>query len=364
MKIDKGTIEDNQIHLWAPLVKSEGGKFLAVLTDDSVDRDGEIVGKEAIMKIKDDDTYLAALMDHENKILGQVAEWTNRTVKTVNGHTTLFAEPKFFESNPNAKIIKGMLEEGAKMGVSIGAIVNDSEIEKIDGKDTKVYKDLELVEASFVAVPSNRHGQAVAIAKAYNKSKKLEKGKKKPPYKKTKKLEYEKDGPHAHTENDPLGEHKHADLEIAVEKVRSEMDERFSRVWDRLFDLEDNDEKASFSHKNKEVNKMTEQEEKTVEELTKDFEALSTEKKEADSKVEVLEKEIAELKEAVEKEVENKDSFEKVTSELEETKKELEESKAVHKALVESQDENLTEEQVKETAEKEVKAGKISVMRK
>jgi hypothetical protein len=80
--------------------------------------------------------------------------------------------PKFFESNPNAKVIKGMLDEGAKMGISIGAIVKSYEDQKIDSKNCRVYTELELVEASFVAIPSNRHGRAMALAKSFNLDKK------------------------------------------------------------------------------------------------------------------------------------------------------------------------------------------------
>ena len=129
------------IELFQPVVKSSEGKYIAVLSDDSIDRDGEIIGKQALQKIMDDDGYTVALMDHTNKILNQVGEWTNKRLEQIGEHTAFVAEPKFYESNPNAQIIKGMLDEGAKMGISIGAI------------------------------PSNRHGRAMAVAKSYIKPK-------------------------------------------------------------------------------------------------------------------------------------------------------------------------------------------------
>ena len=128
-----------------------------------------------MLKIRDDETFLAALMDHENKILNQVGEWVNRRVEVVDGHTTLLAEPRFFKSNPNAMIIEGMLKEGAKMGVSIGAIVKNKEHRDIMGKSRTVFTDLELVEASFVAIPSNRHAHALAVAKSYQKNMEVKK---------------------------------------------------------------------------------------------------------------------------------------------------------------------------------------------
>lgn len=156
----------SQIELWQPVIKSPDGKYIAILSDDSLDRDGEIVGKSALMKIKDTE-YIVGLMDHENKVLNQVCEWTNKRIENINGHTAFVAEPKFFESNPNAKIIRGMLDEGAKLGISIGALVKDFKFEKINGKDVKTYTDLEILEASYCAIPSNRHGRAMAVAKMF-----------------------------------------------------------------------------------------------------------------------------------------------------------------------------------------------------
>ena len=169
--MEKGSFDDNRLELWAPVIKGHKGQYTAILSDDSIDRDGEIVGKEAMLKIKDDETFLAALLDHENKILNQVGEWVNRRVEQIEGHATLLTEAKYFKSNPNAQIIEGMLKEGAKMGVSIGAIVKAKEEREVMGKTRTVFTDLELVEASFVAIPSNRHAHAVAVAKSYEKNK-------------------------------------------------------------------------------------------------------------------------------------------------------------------------------------------------
>jgi len=157
-----------QVELWQPIIKSSTGKYLAVLSDTSVDRDNEIVGKSALQKIMVDDGYVVGLIDHEHKVMNQVCEWVNKRLEVVDGHHAFIAEPKFYESNPNAKILKGMLDEGAKFGISIGAIVKDCKQEKIGGETYKVYTDLELLEASFVAIPSNRHGRVMAVAKSFN----------------------------------------------------------------------------------------------------------------------------------------------------------------------------------------------------
>jgi len=165
--MEKATQEGYTTELFMPIMKEANGKYIAVLSDNSVDRDDEKLSKGCVEKLGLDDGYLAALCNHSNDVFMLVAEWTNRGIKEVDGFTALVAEPKFYKSNPRAKEIKGMLDEGAKIGISIGAIVKT--YDEIDGM--KVFTELELLEASFVAIPSNRHGRAMAVAKSYNKSK-------------------------------------------------------------------------------------------------------------------------------------------------------------------------------------------------
>lgn len=173
--IGKSTVTGTQnIELFQAFTKDSNGKYIAVLSDDSVDRDGEIVGKEALMKIQNDEGYVSILLNHENKIENLVGEWVNRRLETIDGHTALVAEPKFYLSNEKAKMIKGMLDEGAKCGISIGAMVKNCESRKINNKSVNVYTELELLEASFVAIPSNRHGRAMAVAKMFGKKKQEE----------------------------------------------------------------------------------------------------------------------------------------------------------------------------------------------
>jgi len=170
MDINKSTHEPFKTELFAPVMKGKNGKYMAVLSDNSVDRDDEMCSKECIEKLGRDGGYLAALCNHKNDVFMQVAEWTNRGVQIVDGYTALVSEPKFYKSNPNAMIIQGMLDEGAILGVSIGAIVKN--YDELNGM--RVFTELEIVEASFVSVPSNRHGRAMAVAKSFNKDKNME----------------------------------------------------------------------------------------------------------------------------------------------------------------------------------------------
>ena len=168
--MEKSTHESYKIELFAPVMKECNGKYIAVLSDTSLDRDGEMISREALENVAKNPGYIAALLDHENKVLAQVASWENIKLVEIDGHYALVGEPAFFESNPNAKIVRGMLNEGAKMGISIGAMVNSYEERIIDEVETRVFTSIELLEASFVAVPSNRHGRAMAVAKSFTKN--------------------------------------------------------------------------------------------------------------------------------------------------------------------------------------------------
>ncbi len=167
MEINKATHESYKVELVMPLMKNHKGKYLGILSDDSVDRDNESISASCIRKLGRDDGYLVALCNHYNDVFMIVAEWTNRGAKKIDGHTALVAEAKFYNSNPKAMILKGMLDEGAIIGVSISAIVKDYDEDKDTGQRT--YTDLELLEASFVAIPANKHGRAMLVAKSYKK---------------------------------------------------------------------------------------------------------------------------------------------------------------------------------------------------
>ena len=160
---------EKKIEMFQTLMKSGTGGYRAVLSDNSIDRDGEIVGTKALEKVANLQLgKVPILLNHDNKIENLVGEWVNRRMETIDGHSAFVAEPKFYKSSPKAKFIQGLLDDGAECGISIGAIVKSTEVEKINNQDVTVYTDIELLEASFVAIPSNRHGAAMAVAKSFN----------------------------------------------------------------------------------------------------------------------------------------------------------------------------------------------------
>jgi len=159
---------EKKIEMFQTLMKTNAGGYIAVLSDNSIDRDGEIVGTNALNKVARLQVgKVPILLNHDNKIENLVGEWVNRRMESKSNHTAFVAEPKFYMSNPKAQFIKGLLDDGAECGISIGAKVNDTEVQKINGHDVTVYTDIELLEASFVAIPSNRHGAAMAVAKSF-----------------------------------------------------------------------------------------------------------------------------------------------------------------------------------------------------
>lgn len=264
--VSKSSHESFRRELFAPITKNAEGKYIAVLSDNSVDRDDEVVSKECLLKMGKDGGYLAALCNHDNDVFMQVAEWINRGNAEIDGHTVLIAEPKFYKSNPNSQILQGMLDEGAQFGVSIGAMVKD--YDEIDGK--RVYKDLELVEASFVAVPSNRHGRVLAVAKSYNQSN------------------------HKKKEGSEM-ELTQKDIDSAVEKAKTELTKTF---------------KKQLEEKDSEIVKLKKELEDAQSEAEEAKEESEKEKEESRKKLEEAEKKAKETEKALE--AEKKSSLEKM----------------------------------------------------
>ena len=160
--------------LFAPILKnSKTGTYYACLTHTAIDRDDEIVGKKFMDKSVDNE-YLPALMDHENKALGQVAVWIDKRVERDGNEYAFVAVPKFFLSNPSAVILKGMLDEGAQMGISITAIPSAYEWIEKAGKKYKMWSDGEIVSADFVGIQAQKYAKALLVAKSFNLNKNCE----------------------------------------------------------------------------------------------------------------------------------------------------------------------------------------------
>lgn len=171
-------MQEQKVKLWMPVTKDpDTGEYLAALSDTSLDRDEEAMGKELIInwgKYKS----LKALANHDNKMQSWVGGWNDLKAIEKGNNAALFAKPWFFskEANPLAHQIKKQVDEalakGEKPGISVGAIVHASEMRKINGKEVRVFTEGELVEATWVPIQSNRNATYGHIAKQFGVSQK------------------------------------------------------------------------------------------------------------------------------------------------------------------------------------------------
>lgn len=162
----------NKFNAWMPLQKSNDGGFVGILSDDSIDRDGEFMSKQLLNSWVKDSRSLPMLANHENKLEKLIGGWTNKELVTKNGHTALVAKPFFLESNPLGVQAKAMVEEalskGLGIGISIGAIPSGEMVEKeVDGKKFKGFTEAEILEATIVPIQSNRNASFSAMAKSF-----------------------------------------------------------------------------------------------------------------------------------------------------------------------------------------------------
>ena len=148
------------------------GEYHAALSDDSIDRDEEMVSPELIKEWASNGS-LTALANHKNAMETWVGGWTDMKVVEKNGFSTLFAKPFFFSKSANPlaaqieKQVEEAMEKGLNPGISIGAIVNDSEMRKVGGKSIRAFTKGELLEATWVPIQSNRNATYGHVAKKF-----------------------------------------------------------------------------------------------------------------------------------------------------------------------------------------------------
>ena len=161
------------LKLWAPVTKNAKGDFVAILSDTSMDRDGEFMSKELLQTWATNNT-LKALANHENKMQSWIGGWENLHTVSKGKNTALVGKPWFFskEANPLANQVKLQAEEalakGENPGISIGAIPKESIMKDIDGEEFKVFTKAELVEATWVPIQSNRNATFGHVAKKFD----------------------------------------------------------------------------------------------------------------------------------------------------------------------------------------------------
>lgn len=164
---------EHKIKLWMPVAKDKTtGELSAVLSDTSLDRDEEAMSKSLIRHFGNYQS-LKALANHTNKMEAWVGGWTDLKVVEKGNNAALFAKPWFFSKDANPlsyqiqKQVEEALKKGENPGISIGAIVHDSETRKVNGKDVRVFTKGELLEATWVPIQSNRNASYGHIAKKF-----------------------------------------------------------------------------------------------------------------------------------------------------------------------------------------------------
>ena len=162
-----------KLNVWMPIQKSSSGGFVGILSDDSIDRDGEFMSKRLLQSWVKDTRPLPMLANHENKLEKLIGGWTEKKLISKGDRTALVARPFFLESNPLGVQAKAMVEEalekGMEIGISIGAIPKGEMVEKeVDGQTFKGFTEAEILEATIVPIQSNRNASFTAMAKSFD----------------------------------------------------------------------------------------------------------------------------------------------------------------------------------------------------
>jgi hypothetical protein len=170
------------LNLWMPISKSIDGKWNAILSDTSLDRDEELMAPELIKRWATTKA-LPALINHENRMEKLVGGWENISYVENGEHAALVANPWFFPAEVSLsadeirKKIQYAADKGVNVGISISAIPHEHITKKIGDKSYKVWTDAELIEATWVPIQSNRNATYIKMAKSFDlhKEEKMEK---------------------------------------------------------------------------------------------------------------------------------------------------------------------------------------------
>lgn len=131
------------------------GEFEIIMSTDSVDRDGESIVKGAFNPLPES-IPVHAFHDFSDPV--------GRAVPTYDEQGRLVGRG-FFASTPRAQEIRQLVADGVIGHTSVGFMAAERE----DDKGVPEIKTAELLEVSFVSVPSNRDA-AILMAKAHQKA--------------------------------------------------------------------------------------------------------------------------------------------------------------------------------------------------
>lgn len=133
---------------------SGAGEFEAILSVPSLDRDGEVIDAKAFEPLPPEGIVIHK--DHNFSVDSAVA-WAN-----VAYQGDQLVARGFFSSDPDSQIVRTKVKEGIIRTMSVGFM--DATRKSVDG--TPHITGGELLEASFVSVPSNRDAMILSAKSA------------------------------------------------------------------------------------------------------------------------------------------------------------------------------------------------------
>jgi hypothetical protein len=152
-----------------PITKSEDGRLSAIISDTSIDKDEEMMDVSLLRKwASDPNKFIPMQKDHNWTIDNMIGHWKNPQVVPDNSgeHHALVMEPVFYRGIKSADEILLRINQGANIGLSIGAMPVSSKTMEKDGKKYKVWTEANLLEVSVTPIPSNNHTY-MSVAKSF-----------------------------------------------------------------------------------------------------------------------------------------------------------------------------------------------------
>jgi len=189
--------------------------------------------------------------------------------------------------------VKGSIKEGFLDAFSIAFVPVKSTIVEKNGEKIRVLDKVNLLNVAYTGNPINTEAKMTEVfAKSLEFLEEKEKDKKKKEKKKKVYKNYEKDGAHAHTENEPLGLHNHPEIEDRLRTEVSFLHERISNILDSEAEeplyLKDKEIQKKYNHLSENQIKLEEVKKMSEEEKEKD-EAKESESEESEKESETSE---------------------------------------------------------------------------
>lgn len=166
------TVEVIQKRLAADL-RTQGTRFTAIISTDSVDRDGEVLMPGGMVST-DFERLGTVLWNHnpDQPIAKLVPGSIRKTERTIEATAEFVPRPDDWEGEWFPDFVSAMVKAGAIRGVSVGfrplelpRQATQKDIERYGDGVQRVYRRWELLEFSPVSVPANQDALIVAVSK-------------------------------------------------------------------------------------------------------------------------------------------------------------------------------------------------------